>query len=186
MGFHGAGVFMMRYDMGRQRAGSIHSITGFTLIEMMVVMLLISIILAVAIPRFDSGFMQDSRKTTTRRIIQIIKGLRSKAIGEQKTYSLVLDLSNDRYWTVNDSLDELTMAQAADSASRLPDDIHFSAVIFPNQEQIRSGKVEIQFHPGGYSDHALIHLQTDDAQRFTYLVQPLLPKLKVVDQWLSF
>ena len=177
---------MIRFDIALPKDGSIPGTTGFTLIETMVVMLLVSIIFAVAIPRFDSGFLQNSRKTTTRKIIQTIKGLRSKAIGEQKTYSLVLDLSNDQYWTVNDTMDELTMAQAAEKASKLPKDIHFTAVVFPNREQIRSGKVEIRFHPRGYSDHALIHLQTDDAQRFTYLMQPLLPQLKVADEWLSF
>jgi len=177
---------MMRFDMGPQRAGSIPDTAGFTLIELMVVMLLISIILAVAIPRFDGGFLQNSRKTTTRRIIDTIKGLRSRAIGEQKTYALILDLSNDQYWTVNDTMDELSMAQAAEMASKLPDDIHFSAVIFPNQEQIRSGNAKIQFYPRGYADHVLIHLQTDNAERFAYLVQPLLSKLKVLDEWPSF
>lgn len=177
---------MIRYDMGLSRAGSAPGTTGFTLIELMVVMLLISIILAVAIPRFDSGFLQNSRRITTRRIIDTIKSLRSKSIGEQKTCALVLNLSDDQYWTVDASMDELSMAQAAEKALKLPDDIHFSAVAFPNQEQIRSGKVEIQFHPQGYSDHVLIHMQTDDAQRFTYWVQPLLPRVKVVDEWLSF
>ena len=159
---------------------------GFTLIEIMVVMLLTAIILGVAIPRFDSGFLQDARKTTTRRMIQTTQGLRSKAVGTQKTCSLVLDISNDRYWTVDETMDDLATAQATEKAIQLPGDIHFVAVLFPNQEQISSGKVEIQFHPGGYADYALIHLQTDDAQRFSYLVEPLLPKLKVVNAWLNF
>ena len=169
-------------------ARSIHKnrMQGFTLIEIMVVMLLISIILAVAVPRFDSGILQNSRKTITRRMIHTIQGLRSKAIGEQITCALVLDISNDSYWTVDDTMDELTMAQATEKASKLPGDIHFMAAIFPNQDPIRSGNIEIQFHPGGYADYALIQLQTDNGQRFTYLVEPLLPKLKVVDEWLNF
>jgi prepilin-type N-terminal cleavage/methylation domain-containing protein len=177
---------MMRFDMGLEGASARQKSNGFTLIEMMVVMLLTAIILAVAIPRFDSGFLQDSRKTATRRMIQTTQGLRSKAIGTQTVCSLVLDLSNDSYWTVDYAMDDLTMAQTTEKATELPGEIHFVAVGFPNQEQVRSGNVEIQFYPGGYADYALIHLQTDDAQRFTYVVEPLLPKLKVVDEWLDF
>ena len=160
--------------------------TGFTLIEIMVVMLLVSIVLAVAVPRFDSGLLQDGRKLTTRRMTLMVKELRSKSIGEQTTVALVVDVSNDRYWIVDETMDDIAMAQAAETADKLPGDIHFAAVVFPNQQPIRSGNADIYFHPGGYTDQALIQMQSDDGQRFTYWVQPLLPTVKVVDQWIEF
>lgn len=160
--------------------------TGFTLIEIMVVMLLVSIVLAVAIPRFDNGLLQDARKATTRRMVLTIKGLRTKAISDQAACALVIDVDNDRYWTVDGTMDELAMAQAVEQAAQLPGEIRFAGVAFPNQTPIRSGTASIYFYPGGYADQALIHMQTDGGQRFTYWVQPLLPKVKVVDQWLEF
>ena len=165
---------------------AIHGIKAFTLIEIMVVMLLISIILGVAVPRFDNGAFQDSQKTITRKIINIVSTLRAKSIAEQKTYALVIDVSNDRYWVVDESMDEIAMAQATEKALKLPDDIHFVDIQFPDQGQLRSGMVEIQFHPAGYADQALIHLQSDRDQRFTFQIEPLLPKMKTADEWLTY
>jgi len=159
---------------------------GFTLIELMVVMLLISIVLAVAIPRFEGGAFQDPVKKLSRWMINTVRSLRSAAIQKQKTQSLVIDLSNNRMWLVNEDMDEEAMAAAADNALALPAAIRFVDVQFPHQDAVTSGTTEVRFYPAGYADHALIHLETEDAQRFTYLVEPLLTKVKLIETWIEF
>lgn len=159
---------------------------GFTLIELMVVMLLISIVLAVAIPRFEGGAFQDPVKKLSRWMINTVRTLRSAAIQKQKTQSLVIDLSNNRMWLVNEDMDEDAMAAAADKALALPAAIRFVDVQYPFQDAVTSGTTEVRFYPAGYSDQALIHIETDDAQRFTYLVEPLLTKVKLIETWIEF
>ena len=159
---------------------------GFTLIEMMVVMLLISIVLAIAIPEFDGGAFQDPVKKLSRWMIITVRTLRSAAIQQQKTQGLVIDLSNRRMWTVNDAMNEESVqASASKKALSIPDAIQHIDVEFPQQERISSGTAEIRFYPSGYSDQVLIHLETDD-EKLTYLVEPLLPKVKIFDEWIEF
>jgi prepilin-type N-terminal cleavage/methylation domain-containing protein len=159
---------------------------GFTLIELMVVMLLISIILAVAIPRFQGSFLQDPTKKISRWMINTVRSLRSTALQQHHQENLVIDLNDNRMWITNEEMDEETRAAAADKAFHVPDTIHIVDVVFPGKERITSGTAEIHFYPAGYSDSVVIHLETSDSERFSYLVEPLLPKVKFLDEWISY
>jgi prepilin-type N-terminal cleavage/methylation domain-containing protein len=160
---------------------------GFTLIELMVVMMLISIVLAIAIPRFGGSAFQDPVKKLSRWMIVTVRTLRSAAIQQQKTQSLVIDLSNRRMWLVNEGMDEeAVQAAASQKTESIPDAIQHMDVQFPQQERITSGTAEIRFYPSGYSDQALIHFETDNNEKMTYLVEPLLPKVKIFEEWIEF
>lgn len=160
---------------------------GFTLIELMVVMLLISIVLSIAIPKFGGSAFQDPVKKMSRWMINTVRTLRSAAIQQQKTQGLVIDLSNRRMWIVNDAADEeAAQAEASKKTVPIPDAIRYMDVQFPQQERISSGTAEVRFYPAGYSDQVLIHLETDDDEKLTYLVEPLLPKVKIFDEWIEF
>ena len=160
---------------------------GFTLLELMVVMLLVSIVLAISIPKFGGGAFQDPVKKLSRWMINTVRTLRSTAIQQQKTQSLVIDLSNRRMWIVNEAMDEKTAQDAAsNSPFSIPDVVQRMDVQFPQQERISTGTTEVRFYPSGYSDQVLIHLETDDDEKITYMVEPLLPKVKIFDEWIEF
>ena len=158
---------------------------GFTLIELMVVMLLISIILAVAIPRFDGMPFQDSGKKLSRWMINAVRHLRATAIQRQSVQILVVDLSEQRMWLSHEEMNEEEQAAAAEKAFSLDDSMRIVNAQYPDRERINTGTFEIRFYPTGYSDQALLHLENQDAQRISYLVEPLLPKVKIVDEWIE-
>lgn len=156
---------------------------GFTLIELMVVMMMITIILAVAIPRFDGGVLQDPTKAVARRMINTVRSLRSEAVQHQQVHALVIDLDNQRFWKLNGAMDEQAVAAAAEKAYTLPESVRFMEILFRNREAATTGKTTIHFYPAGYSDHAVIRLLNDDRDRFSFVVEPLLPKLRFLDEW---
>ena len=158
---------------------------GFTLIELMVVMLLISIVLAVVIPRFDGGPMQDPTKKLSRWMVNTIRHLRSTAIQKQTNQALVIDLNEQRMWIVSEGMSEEELTSATEKAFKLDTSMQIVNVQFPDQEPISTGSAEIRFYPAGFSDRALIHLENDDAERFSYLVEPLLPKVKMFEEWID-
>jgi prepilin-type N-terminal cleavage/methylation domain-containing protein len=160
--------------------------SGFTLIELMVVMLLISIVLGVAIPKFSGGAFQDPVKKLSRWMVISVRNLRSAAIQKQIVQALVIDIDNHRMWLIDDQMSEEALAAASDKAMTLPDSLHLVDVRFPGQEPVTSGTTEVKFYPAGFSDQALIHLQSGDAERFSYLVEPLLPKAKFFEEWIEF
>jgi prepilin-type N-terminal cleavage/methylation domain-containing protein len=159
---------------------------GFTLIELMVVMLLITIFLAVALPRLDAGFAQDPTKKVTRWMVNTTRALRTDAVRRQKLQSLVVDLNNNRMWMVNEEMDEEALAGASEKAYTLPSSIRVVDVEYPQADRVSAGTAEIHFYPAGYADNSIIHLEEGHAQRFSILIEPLLPKIKVIEEWLSF
>lgn len=165
---------------------TLHHRQGFTLIELMVVMLLIALMLAVAVPKLDTAILQDPKRKTNRWMINTTRALRTAAIEKQKIYSLVIDIDSNRMYPVGEEMDEEARASAAEKAFKLPSTIRIVDVQFPNRERTVSGNAEILYYPGGYSDMALINLEDDDAQRFSYKLEPLLPKIRVLEEWISY
>lgn len=158
---------------------------GFTLIELMVVMMMVTIILAVAIPRFDGGVFQDPTKAVARRMINTVRSLRSKAVQHQQLQSLVVDLDSQRFWMANIAMDEQAIAAAEEKAYTLPETVRFMEILFRNRDPVTAGKTTIHFYPAGYSDHAVIHLLNDDRDRFSFVVEPLLSKVKFLEEWID-
>ena len=159
---------------------------GFTLIELMVVMLLITIVLSVTVPRLSSGLMQDPQKKANRWMINTVQALRAAAIEKQKSQALVVDFANNRLFTIDSSMDDEALAAAAEKAFVLPKSIQLVDVLFPNDEQQSVDTVEIYFYAAGYCDPSIIHLKNDDGYRFSYKIEPLLPKVKVSEEWLTY
>ena len=98
---------------------------------------------------------------------------------------MVIDLNEQRMWIVSDGMSEEELSAATEKAFKIDRSMQIVNVQFPDQEPISTGSAEIRFFPAGYSDRALIHLENDDAERFSYLLEPLLPKVKMFDQWID-
>jgi prepilin-type N-terminal cleavage/methylation domain-containing protein len=162
---------------------------GFTLIELMVVMLLISIVLAVVIPRFDGGPFQDPMKKFSRWMINTVRHLRSAAVQKQKIQTMVVDLGSQRIWftsgesSADDGSEDAAVAQK--NAYAIDKSMHITNIQFPKKDPVASGIVEIRFYPEGFSDQVLIHLEDNDAERRSFLLEPLLPKVKIFDTWID-
>ena len=156
---------------------------GFTLIELMVVMLLISILLAIAMPRFQVNVAQDPVKKTSRWIIHNVRVLRTAAVQKQKQHAIVIDLNRNCMWVVNADMDDEALAAAAEKSFNLPDALRIVDVQFPDKDRLSDGTAEIHFYPAGYSDEVVIHLENASAERYSFIVEPLLPKVKIIDEW---
>ena len=166
--------------------GMLKNAQGFTLIELVVVMLLISIILAAAIPRFDGGFLHDPTKKLSRWLITTVKALRSTAIHKQIQQTLVIDFQNNRMWTVNAEMNEEALAAASEKAFVVPKAIRIAEIDFLNENREISNPVSVNFYPAGFSDNVLIRLESNQTDRFSFLIEPLLPKVKFFEEWISF
>jgi prepilin-type N-terminal cleavage/methylation domain-containing protein len=162
--------------------------TGFTLIELMVVMLLISIILAVAIPRFEGGLLQDPVKQFSRKLISTVRSLRFAAVQTQKQQTLIVDLNTQQLYVASPAMqaEAETEPVAPKKSFKLPDSLALVAVEFSSSDRITTGNAQIHFYPAGYSDHVFIRLESGNEDRYTFVVQPLLPKVKLFEEWIDF
>lgn len=158
---------------------------GFTLIELIVVIALISITLFVAFPRFQRAFT-DPTRAVSKWLLWKIPELKQEAVAEKHGISLHIDLGGNKLWVTHDDMNEAETAIAAENAYSLPEGIRLLDVEFSDSRIVSTGIAQIWFYPKGYSDRAVIHLQADDDQTLSYVIEPFLSKAKLVASHVGF
>ena len=151
---------------------------GFTLIELIVVITLISIMLLFAVPKFGSQFLVDESKAVARWIMINVPALKSKAIRDHKLYALQISFSRNKFWIINETMSEEELVQAEEKGYDLPEGIQIIDVEYPGDQKITSGMADIYFYAAGYSDKALIHLENDKGDKLSFQIEPFLSKIK--------
>jgi prepilin-type N-terminal cleavage/methylation domain-containing protein len=159
---------------------------GFTLIEIIVVISLISLILFIAIPRFHNSVLTDSTKKTSRWITAKIRVLKESAVREHKLYVLSVDMDSNSMWVTHASMTEDELQGAPQNAYQLPDDIRVLAVEYPHDDKIEAGRADIYFYEKGYSDMAIIHIENSDSEPFSFRIEPFLQQVKIFQQYVGF
>ena len=158
---------------------------GFTLLELIVVISLLSIMLVLTVPRFHSALFLDETKKSARWIIGKIQSLKEAAIRDQKQYTLHIDLDTERFWETDESMSTETLESTVLNAAPLPDGLKIADIEFPIRGKIDSGKAEITFYKDGHSDKVLIHLQDGD-EYISYLIEPFLSDVTRYETYARF
>jgi prepilin-type N-terminal cleavage/methylation domain-containing protein len=162
-----------------------HRNNGFTLIELIVVIALISLMLFFSLPRLQNNpFLNDS-KTSARWLIGKVQALKESAIRDQKQYSLHFDLDSGRIWETNESMSEDDYESSALNSYALPEDVRIIDVEYPAKEKITSGHTEITFYKAGYTDKAFVHMQEGETY-LSLLIEPFLSNVQVFEEYASF
>lgn len=160
---------------------------GFTLIELIVVMTLVSIIFFVATPRFSAFLFGDDADTTLRWLMVKIRHLKQTAVSEQKDYALHLDFENNTMWVTDDGMEtEEALVKAQEQAYRLPEGVHLLDVEYYNSGRLALGIASIRFLKRGYSDRAIIHFSGRDENPHSVLIEPFLWDVITENQYLSY
>lgn len=71
---------------------------GFTLIEMVMVMAIISVVAAIILPRLDPFVPQRRLKSAARRLSGAMSLCYGEAVSRNKNYRLYIDATEDKYW----------------------------------------------------------------------------------------
>jgi prepilin-type N-terminal cleavage/methylation domain-containing protein len=159
--------------------------SGFTLIELIVVISLIGLMLFFSLPRLQNNPFLDDSKKSSRWLIGKVRTLKENAIRDQKRYTLHFDLDGGRMWETNESMSQEELELAVLNSFELPEDVRIMDVEYPSKGKISSGQVEIAFYKAGYTDKALVHIQ--EGERYlSFLIEPFLPKVQFFETYASF
>jgi prepilin-type N-terminal cleavage/methylation domain-containing protein len=175
--------------LGKVRRRNAHASAtqrGYTLIELIVVIALISIMLAVVVPRLDGSLFADDSKVATRWLLINIPALKTKAVRDQTVLALRFSLSEGKAWVVGPETSEEAAEKYEAAAYSFPEGIKILDIDYPDRERVSSGEADIFFYPKGYSDWAIIHMEDSDGNRYSFLVEPFLPQIKRLDEYLEF
>ena len=155
-------------------------IRGFTLIEMIVVITLISIMLVVAIPRLEGGLFSDGSDETARWIIANVRDLKGKAVIDKKTYLLNVSPDVQRLWITEAGMVDADADTAREKGFSLPRGVTIDHVAFSPTERYSSGTIPIAFYPKGYSDKAVIRVRNSDGDRMAFFIEPFLAGVNLI------
>lgn len=77
---------------------------GFTMLEMMIIVVIIGIMAAIAVPSFFNAIPRLKARSEARNILNSMRLARSKAVSEGAQYGVYLDVSNMQYILFKDTV----------------------------------------------------------------------------------
>ncbi len=166
-----------------RRATVWESRAGFTLLEITLVILIISVVLALTIPRLrDPG--RAEMQAQAHRLALTFRLLRSEAVLNGNAYRLNYDLDQQRYW-VSPHEGGADLGQfAADIGSlgrgiTLVSPVGMADVVLPTLAgKVAQGQIYTVFYPDGSVDPTVIHI--GNGREFSTLwLNPMNGRLKI-------
>jgi prepilin-type N-terminal cleavage/methylation domain-containing protein len=148
---------------------------GFTLIEVMLVVVIILIAAGIAVPKFKGTFTSTQMTEATRSTVRIARYARSVSILKQSTCTL-------RFETNRLVLVSGTNA-VTEAFRKLPEDIDISR--FENladKPGVPDSLREVKFYPAGMNDGFKVTLAAGENRRATVVCNPISGKITVVEE----
>lgn len=141
---------------------------GFTLIELCVVLVIISLILAIAIPRYGGFMTRGTMRSEARRLAALVRYLSSEASRSRNVYHLNFALDEGRYWvTVAGGRGRPAEVRTHLTKPRpLPEGIKFKDVAIVGRAGKSRGRNMVAFYPKGESDEAIVHFSDYGGKQF--------------------
>ena len=155
---------------------------GFTLMELLVVMVLLSLLTGFAVPKIRTALFTDQLKATARKLIGLVNETGQQARIEHRSYLLIFDPAA-RQFRVRAAEKKGEEAVPSIHPLSLPSDVQildFSSVHGGKQD---SGELTLMFSKKGYVDKTLIHLRDDSGRDMTLALSPFLGVTRLYDSY---
>ena len=159
---------------------------GYTLIELVVVMVIIGFVMTLMVPQFREAILTDNLKSTVRKMVGIIKTTREEAIRDQRPYDLRFDLESNIIWVDSPKMSEEEQTLAREQASSFPSDVNILDVWTAQDGKKMNGETRIRFSRKGYVQLSAIHLGSDDDRLFTLVLNPFQGTVDILENYVDF
>ncbi|MDD3276430.1 MAG: type II secretion system protein [Kiritimatiellales bacterium] len=150
---------------------------GFTLIEVMLVVVIILIAAGVVVPKFKGTFKSTQMTDATRSTVRIARYARSVSILKQETCTL--SFNSNRLALVCG-----TNSATPEASRKIPEDIEIRS--FKNLAEDENGNTtagrEVNFYPGGMNDGFEVTFAAGETRRATIVCNPISGKITVVEE----
>lgn len=160
---------------------------GFTLLELLIVCLLISISLVLSVPSLRNSLVSDQLAAGSRKIISLVKSARNKAVTTRRPYLILFDPTEQRLWYREADADDTEEGEPRGPSVTLPSGIRIVEIKQAGGGQkLDPAKTGIWISKQGYMDKTAIRLNDGSDKSLSLLVSPFLPTIKVLDEPVSF
>lgn len=143
--------------------------SGFTIIELIVVMVILAVMTGLAVPAFRAWVEEDDMTAATRRVQTLFRFARDSAVRSGTPLSVWIDSASARVWLVRVTLDSASSAppvnrtsNSAASAAADGQDLGLPPTV---QLQLSRARASFRFAPSGAVFADTLTLATRDQSR---------------------
>src|SRR4030066_575174 len=146
----------------------ISSRRGFTLLELIVVMFIISLVMVLILPSF-SGFGENKLKSEAREMASILRYMNDSAVSRKETFLIKFNLDEGTvYWMGPDG-----------GKTRSFNDI--TGVTLQSKGKVSEGEITLFFGPFGIQENLSVHMSKGDKE-MTVTLNHLSGRVKIKDE----
>ena len=138
---------------------------GFTLLELLIVVLVVALVLAVSYPSLSRGSASIRLRSTGRDVLNTFRYAREKAVTEQLGMKVTVDRKNQRLVLANDLGD-------GSRTYPMPSDVKIHRIALGGRE-ILEGSAVVRFLPNGSSDAVELLLKSDSDSLVRIVSDPI-------------
>jgi prepilin-type N-terminal cleavage/methylation domain-containing protein len=171
---------MKRYKSCRFIAES----SGFTLVELLVVIVLMGVMLALAVPSTRDVLTGDNLKKASRQLIGMVNKLRVEAVRDQMDYILCLDIPNSAYWVFASDMTPEKQDEIKKRPQHLPSGVVILGIVGENNKKQSADEARIKFGKKNICSPFVIHLAYEE-DRMTMVINPFLGVTDVYDKYVD-
>lgn len=167
------------------------SLSGYSLIELIVVLLIIGLISAIATPFLITTISKTKLKASAKEIATTFRYARSRAIATKKPYYFYLDLNRSAYWISPENVDKdkkgnfnyEDVLKTATKIRTISKEIIIQKVNVGKSTK-DEGIIKIPFYPQGNTINAKVYLKKKDAsnsaKHYEILLDEVTGRVKIV------
>lgn len=156
-------------------------IRGFTLLELSLVILIISIVLLLILPNFSGLRQRLESEREIERISQTIKYLYTESQLRNEIITLLFDLDGNKFYAlVGSEKDENYFIP--ERKLNLP--LRIKDIVDSEGNRITQGIVYLNFYPTGYTQKTTIHFEDEKERFYTLFINPLTAKTHIEEGYL--
>lgn len=141
---------------------------GFTLVEMMLVVIIIAITASIAVPRYARSFGHMKLKSAALDIAATVEHARNAAVLEEQALRLTVS-SGGSVCTISSDREGLDQDAFSPVVYRLPSGIVIESLVF--DDPLLGGKDYVRFLPDGWSERCTLSVADQTGDAFEVLVQ---------------
>lgn len=191
------------------------SASGFTLIEIMIVIALMAMVMSFAIPQFGAA-IKLNLSNASRQMANLIRATHDEAVLKGLVHRLAIDIDKRQYWVevgerkflmlsheqqeeerrLNERRSEeekqkrkepFTLAQSiTKKKTTLPTGVSFTEVINArSKEPVKGGIVYAHFFPHGFVEKLIIHLKDNYERENTLIINSVTGKSRLFERYVK-
>lgn len=170
------------FDAASVRCEGVSENDGFTLLELIIVLVLAGIFMVITIPALRDTLIDDPLKASARRLIGYIDNVREAAVREQQGYLLRIDLDeNVIYFASQDELDDKEQTPFIEKKNQFQpkSDVRLRSLWQKDEDMRVGGIVELWVSRQGYMQQTVFHLEDGGRDVISLAVYPFLVQIEV-------